>query len=149
MRCESPRKLCLFIFRSANIGESGREKVGCTSWTFTSQTHNGNNIGLPQGSYYSNCFLEYSSSAGAISSHAKWYPNATSNFSLNSIGDSGVGHALRSQMNKDPYQNAPKILIIPGCAPDLGVPQKRNFRSGSPRTVTCAPWKNLSNLPYL
>ena len=47
--------------------------------------------------------------------------------------------ALWSQMNKDPYQNALKILINPGCAPDLRVPQKRNFRSGSPRTVTCAP----------
>ena len=57
--------------------------------------------------------------------------------------------ALRSQMNKDPYWNAVKILINSGCAPDLRVPQKRNFRSGSPRTVTCAPWKNLSNLPYL
>ena len=47
---------------------------------------------------------------------------------------------------EDPHQNAPKILIIPGCAPDLG---GRNFSSGSPRTVTCALWKNLSNWPYL
>ena len=64
-------------------------------------------------------------------------------------GKTGKTAALQSQMNKDPYQNAVKILINSGCAPDLRVPQKRNFRSGSPRTITCAPLKNLSNLPDL
>ena len=49
--------------------------------------------------------------------------------------------ALRSRINEDPHRNAPEILIIPSCAPDLGEPQKRNLSSGSPRTVTCAQWR--------
>ena len=55
----------------------------------------------------------------------------------------------RSSMDSDHHQNVRLGLINSGYALDMGGPQKRNFRSGSPRTFTCAPWKNLSNLPYL
>ena len=35
---------------------------------------------------------EYSSTGAATNAHARWHPNAKSDFSINSMGDSGVGH---------------------------------------------------------
>ena len=60
-----------------------------------------------------------------------------------------VSNTLRSQRDMHPLKKEVWILVKSSYATDLGGPQKCNFRSGSPRTVTSAPWKNLSNLLYL
>ena len=55
---------------------------------------------------------EYSSAAVASDAHAKWYPSSKSSFSLNSMGDSGVGHTSDEYASLT-YQSTSSLKNMP------------------------------------